>query len=56
LSPIEDEIVDTTEQAAALSLVPLLIREPLQRFLDGNGIGEGEIDAKPLGEGHSNVT
>jgi len=56
LSPIEDEIVDTPEQAAALSLVPLLIPEPLQRFLDEHGIGEGEIDAEPVGEGHSNVT
>jgi aminoglycoside phosphotransferase (APT) family kinase protein len=56
LSPIEDEIVDTPAQAAALSLAPLLIREPLQRFLDAHGIGEGEIDAEPVGEGHSNVT
>ncbi|MGH3101908.1 MAG: phosphotransferase family protein, partial [Thermoleophilia bacterium] len=28
----------------------------LQAFLDEHGIGEGPIDASPVGEGHSNVT
>ena len=26
------------------------------RFLDEHGLGEGEIEAQPIGEGHSNVT
>jgi aminoglycoside phosphotransferase (APT) family kinase protein len=50
------EIVDTPEQAATLPLPPLLIREPVERFLDEHGLGSGRLTAKPLGEGHSNVT
>jgi aminoglycoside phosphotransferase (APT) family kinase protein len=49
-------IVDTPEQAAALELPPLLIRRPLEAFLDGRGLGSGRVDAEPIGEGHSNVT
>jgi aminoglycoside phosphotransferase (APT) family kinase protein len=49
-------IVDTPEEAAALALPPLLIRRPLERFLDGHGLGEGPLEAEPIGEGHSNVT
>ena len=49
-------IVDTPEQAAALELPPLLIRRPLEAFLDGRGLGSGPVDAEPIGEGHSNVT
>lgn len=30
--------------------------EPLATFLDAAGLGEGPIDARPLGDGHSNVT
>jgi aminoglycoside phosphotransferase (APT) family kinase protein len=30
--------------------------EPLRAFLDAHGLGEGEITATPIGEGHSNVT
>ncbi len=30
--------------------------EPLRAFLDEHGIGEGEIRATPIGEGHSNIT
>ena len=50
------EIVDTREQAAALELSPLLVREPLTAFLDGHGLGDGAIEAERIGEGHSNVT
>jgi aminoglycoside phosphotransferase (APT) family kinase protein len=32
------------------------VLEPLMAFLDEHGLGEGEIDATPIGEGHSNVT
>ena len=49
-------IVDTLEQAAGLELAPLLVRRPLEAFLDERGIGEGPLEAEPIGEGHSNVT
>jgi aminoglycoside phosphotransferase (APT) family kinase protein len=49
-------IVDTPEQAAALALPPLLVRRPLEVFLDARGLGEGPVEAEPVGEGHSNVT
>ena len=59
LSPDETavvEIVDTPEEAASLALPPLLVREPVERFLDEHGLGRGPITATRLGEGHSNVT
>jgi aminoglycoside phosphotransferase (APT) family kinase protein len=49
-------IVDTPEQAAALPRPPLLVRRPLERFLDAHGLGTGELTGEPVGEGHSNVT
>jgi aminoglycoside phosphotransferase (APT) family kinase protein len=49
-------IVDTPEEAAALALPPLLVRRPLERFLDEHGLGAGPVRAEPVGEGHSNVT
>jgi aminoglycoside phosphotransferase (APT) family kinase protein len=49
-------IVDTPEQAAALDLPPLLVRRPLEAFLDAQGLGSGPLEAEPVGEGHSNVT
>jgi aminoglycoside phosphotransferase (APT) family kinase protein len=49
-------IVDTHQQAAALDLPPLLVRRPLEAFLDAHGLGEGPVEAEPVGEGHSNVT
>ena len=49
-------IVDTPEEAAELELPPLLVRRPLEAFLDARGLGEGPLDAEPVGEGHSNVT
>jgi len=49
-------IVDTPEEAAALELPPLLVRRPLEAYLDGCGIGSGPISAEAIGEGHSNVT
>jgi aminoglycoside phosphotransferase (APT) family kinase protein len=50
------DVVDTPEQAAQLELAPLLVREPLERFLDEHGIGNGPIEAQRIGEGHSNIT
>jgi aminoglycoside phosphotransferase (APT) family kinase protein len=49
-------IVDTPEEAAALELPPLLVRRPLEAFLDARGLGSGPLEAAPVGEGHSNVT
>jgi aminoglycoside phosphotransferase (APT) family kinase protein len=49
-------IVDTSEEAAQLDQPPLLVRRPLEAFLDAHGLGEGELTAEPVGEGHSNVT
>jgi aminoglycoside phosphotransferase (APT) family kinase protein len=49
-------IVDTPEEAAALERPPLLVRRPLEAFLDAQGLGHGELEAEPIGEGHSNVT
>jgi aminoglycoside phosphotransferase (APT) family kinase protein len=48
--------VDTPEQAAELDLPPLLVRRPLEAFLDAHGLGGGPVQAEPIGEGHSNVT
>jgi aminoglycoside phosphotransferase (APT) family kinase protein len=51
-----DDIVRTHADASANARPPLLVLEPLSRFLDEHGLGEGEIKARPIGEGHSNVT
>ncbi len=50
------EIVETLEEAERLALPPLLVRRPLEEFLDAHGLGSGEIRATRLGEGNSNVT
>ncbi|MGI8660647.1 MAG: hypothetical protein ACR2LH_06375 [Thermoleophilaceae bacterium] len=50
------DIVDTSEQAAALKRPPLLVLEPLAAYLDAEGLGSGPIDAQRIGDGHSNVT
>src|SRR4051812_50056272 len=50
------EIVDTPEEAAEQELQPLIVREPLERFLDEHGLGSGRVEAERIGEGHSNVT
>ena len=40
----------------SLELPPLVVREPLEAFLDAHGIGEGRLEAERIGEGHSNIT
>ena len=50
------DIVDTPAEAAALELPPLIVREPLEAYLDSLGVGAGELEAERIGEGHSNVT
>jgi aminoglycoside phosphotransferase (APT) family kinase protein len=51
-----DDIVRDAAEAEGNERPPLLVLGPLERFLDEAGIGEGEILATPIGEGHSNVT
>jgi aminoglycoside phosphotransferase (APT) family kinase protein len=51
-----DDIVQTAEEASGNERPPLLVLEPLAAFLDAHGLGEGEIEASPIGEGPSNVT
>ena len=51
-----DDIVATHEESLGNERRALLVLEPLARYLDGQGLGEGDIQAEPVGEGHSNVT
>jgi aminoglycoside phosphotransferase (APT) family kinase protein len=51
-----DDIVRTRAQAAEGAREPLLVLEPLLGFLDAHGLGEGEAEIEPIGDGHSNVT
>src|SRR5947209_10165609 len=50
------EVVDTPEEAREQELEPLIVREPLERFLDAGGLGAGPVEVERIGEGHSNVT
>jgi aminoglycoside phosphotransferase (APT) family kinase protein len=50
------DVVDTHQDALGLKQPPLLVREPLEEFLDEQGIGSGPAEAERIGEGHSNVT
>ncbi len=52
----EDDIVRSHEQGAANEREPLVVLEPLLGFLDAAGIGSGELQIEPIGDGHSNVT
>jgi len=51
-----DDIVATHAAAAANEREPLLVLQPLRAFLDAHGLGSGELEVAPVGEGHSNVT
>jgi aminoglycoside phosphotransferase (APT) family kinase protein len=50
------DVVDTAGEAADLEPAPLVVREPLEAFLDEHGIGAGRLDAERIGQGHSNLT
>ena len=39
-------IVDTPEEAAALEQPPLLVRRPLEAFLDAHGLGAGTVERR----------
>jgi len=51
-----DDIVITHDEVAPGGRPPLLVIDPLRRFLDAHHLGSGDIHAQPIGEGHSNVT
>jgi aminoglycoside phosphotransferase (APT) family kinase protein len=51
-----DDIVASSSDVRAGARPPLIIVRPLEQFLDRHHLGEGPIDAGPIGEGHSNVT
>ena len=51
-----DDVVASHEEGARNVRPPLLVVEPLLSFLDDHGLGEGPLEAAPVGEGHSNVT
>jgi aminoglycoside phosphotransferase (APT) family kinase protein len=53
---MQDDVVATHDEGAANEREPLLILEPLRAFLDEHGLGGGDLDVAPVGEGHSNVT
>jgi aminoglycoside phosphotransferase (APT) family kinase protein len=50
------DVVDTAQEAAELDQPPLVVREPLEAFLDAQGIGSGRLEVERIGEGHSNFT
>src|SRR3954454_6430401 len=51
-----DDIVATFADAEGNARAPLVVSEPLKAFLDEHGLGAGELEIEPVGEGHSNVT
>ena len=56
VAPAPDDIVASHAEAASNERPPLLVVEPLLRFLDEHGLGHGDLTAEPVGDGHSNVT
>ncbi len=50
------DVVETPAQAAALPMPPLVVLRPLERWLDGQGLGTGRLEATRIGTGHSNAT
>lgn len=54
--PADDDVVESHDQGRGNAREPLIVLEPLRRFLDEHGLGEGPLTTRPIGEGHSNVT
>ena len=50
------DVVDTHAEAAALALPPLVVRRPLEAWLDEQGLGRGVLTVMRIGAGHSNAT
>ncbi len=57
-SPAPDDVVQTHAEAAGNEREPLLVMQPLQAFLAEHELVDpgSELDAAPIGNGHSNVT
>jgi aminoglycoside phosphotransferase (APT) family kinase protein len=51
-----DDIVARHSDVKQGGRPPLIVIEPLRSFLDQHSLGEGPIEAQPIGDGHSNVT
>ena len=51
-----DDVVRSHAEGALNERPPLVVIEPLLAFLDGLGLGDGEPEIEPVGDGHSNVT
>jgi aminoglycoside phosphotransferase (APT) family kinase protein len=51
-----DDVVRSHAEGALNERPPLVVIEPLLTFLDGLGLGDGEPEIEPVGDGHSNVT
>ena len=51
-----DDVVRTHAEGEANEREPLLVLDPLMAFLDAHGLGAGDAEVEPVGEGHSNVT
>src|SRR6185436_20363835 len=56
VTPAPDDVVATHAEAERNDRPPLLVLDPLRAFLDEYGLGSGDLDVEPLGDGHSNVT
>ena len=56
VSVAPDDIVQSHADVAPDARPPLLVLEPLKQFLDEHRLGSGDVQASPIGEGHSNVT
>jgi aminoglycoside phosphotransferase (APT) family kinase protein len=54
VSPVD--IVDTPVDAEALELAPLIIRNPLEDYLEAHGYGSGAISVTRIDAGYSNAT
>jgi aminoglycoside phosphotransferase (APT) family kinase protein len=52
----EDDVVRSHDEGALNERAPLLVLDPLLAFLDAIGLGDGDPQIHPIGEGHSNVT
>jgi aminoglycoside phosphotransferase (APT) family kinase protein len=53
---MDEPVVSTAAEVAALPFGAALVLEPLREFLDAAGLGEGSLDATAIGDGHSNLS
>jgi aminoglycoside phosphotransferase (APT) family kinase protein len=51
-----DDIVRSFDEVEEGAREPLLVLDPLLEFLDAHGLGSGDAEVEPIGEGHSNVS